>query len=109
MTGQTNTAAERSAHVTRGGPAQSGDELHPVVEWKNERGQTVAAARGVAELRARVQELEAALRAIGYCQPDGQAGPDLKGCIAIARAALTPRAAGADAAPAGWDTGENVR
>lgn len=63
MNGQSNDAAERSAHVLRGGAAPAAEGLPSIIEWKNEKGQTVGAARGVVELRARVAELEAQLAA----------------------------------------------
>lgn len=53
MTDQTNDAAQRSAHVTRGPAAQDGASV--VREWR-EDGKLVACAEGVARMR---EELEA--------------------------------------------------
>ncbi len=59
MSEQRNDAAERSAHVLRGGDAKAGG-LHPILETKNEAGQTVGQLRVVVELRtqnARLREV----------------------------------------------------
>jgi hypothetical protein len=50
MSEQSKDAAERSAHVTRG-PAAEGAALHPILERKNEKGQTTGQLRVVVELR----------------------------------------------------------
>lgn len=106
MSGQSKDAAERSAHVTRGASVPAGAGLHPVAEWKNERGQTVAAARGVVELRQENARLREALEIIAGKR---QCIDNLMSNVDVARAALTPRPSRADAAPAGWDEGSNVR
>lgn len=61
---QTNDAAERSAHVTRG-VVQSGGVVLPLIrETKNEKGQTVAQLECVVQLEARLARLRAACAAV---------------------------------------------
>jgi len=113
MTGQSNDAAERSAHVTRGGAGTASDALPPVVEWRNAAGQTVAAARGAAELRAENARLQsdrdtmrmALVLAQAVCGQNNCNCPrasEVKRLVGIAldevdaRAALTPRPPRAD-------------
>lgn len=63
MSGQSSSAAERSAHVTRGAaPSAPAPSESTILERKNEAGQTVAELRVVAELRAQNERLRAALR-----------------------------------------------
>jgi hypothetical protein len=57
MSEQSKDAAERSAHVTRG-PAAEGAALHPILERKNEKGQTTGQLRVVVELRAALDAAE---------------------------------------------------
>lgn len=77
MIGQSSDAAERSAHVTRG-PAAEGAALHPILERKNEAGQTTGQLRVVVELREENARLRAALHRISLgSQNSGATKEDL--------------------------------
>lgn len=64
MSGQATDAAERSAHVTRGGDPRGAlsDRPSSIIETV-ENGVLTARLRRVAELEAEVEELRAALEA----------------------------------------------